>query len=185
MHKPAGNRIDSLLASIEGIARRPITLIAPISPLWPKPHTPIVQKRCGASGYCFSASHRREQATPQGQQTTQETPRIEEDDFDANLARLMQDITAQTPGKRRKTCLRTRASLEDFKNRKQSNAKPPIWIMLMAIFKMISALKLTACLPRIWIKALLRYRRVQLSPRRQAMIRQNHPPSGRICRYQG
>ena len=55
-------------------------------------------------------------------QTTQETPRIEEDDFDANLARLMQDITAQTPGKKDEPVLRTRASLEDFK--KQETGQP-------------------------------------------------------------
>ena len=65
-------------------------------------------------------------------QITQETPPIEKDDFDANLAGLMQDITVQTPGKKDEPVLRTRVSLEDFKKQKTAQLRQtPIWMALM------------------------------------------------------
>ncbi|MDP6217325.1 MAG: hypothetical protein QF526_01360 [Alphaproteobacteria bacterium] len=120
MHKPAGNRIDSLLASIEGLhaqanyadgGHQPS--VAPDTAKSDVVHLDTVLARR------IEENRQRPQAS---RQTTQKTPRIEEDDFDANLARLMQDITAQTPGRKDEPVLRTRASLEDFK--KQETGQP-------------------------------------------------------------
>ncbi|NBX07639.1 MAG: hypothetical protein EBR12_06165 [Proteobacteria bacterium] len=120
MHKPAGNRIDSLLASIEGLhaqanyadsGHQPS--VAPDTARSDVVHLDTVLAR--------RTEENRQRPQASGQ-TTQKTPRIEEDDFDANLARLMQDITAQTPGRKDEPVLRTRASLEDFK--KQETEQP-------------------------------------------------------------
>lgn len=120
MQKPAGNKIDSLLASIEGLhaqanyadsGHQPS--VAPDTAKSDVVHLDTVLAR--------RTEENRQRPQASGQ-TTQKTPRIEEDDFDANLARLMQDITAQTPGKKDEPVLRTRASLEDFK--KQETGQP-------------------------------------------------------------
>ena len=120
MHKPAGNKIDSLLASIEGLHAQ--------ANYADSGHQPSVAPDTAKSDVVHldtvlarrtEESRQRPQASGQ---TTQKTPRIEEDDFDANLARLMQDITAQTPGRKDEPVLRTRASLEDFK--KQETGQP-------------------------------------------------------------
>ena len=120
MHKPAANRIESLLASIEGLhaqanyadgGHQPS--VAPDTAKSDVVHLDTVLARR------TEESRQRPQASGQ---TTQKTPRIEKDDFDANLARLMQDITAQTPGKKDEPVLKTRASLEDFK--KQETGQP-------------------------------------------------------------
>jgi len=112
MQKPAGNSIDSLLASIEGLhaqanyadgGHQPS--VAPDTAKSDVVHLDTVLAR--------RTEESRQRPKASGQ-TTQKTPRIEEDDFDANLARLMQDITAQTPGRKDEPVLRTRASLEDF-----------------------------------------------------------------------
>ncbi|MGB1396150.1 MAG: hypothetical protein ACPG7D_09025, partial [Candidatus Puniceispirillaceae bacterium] len=88
MHKPAGNKIDSLLASIEGLhaqanhadsGHQPS--VAPDTAKSDVVHLDTVLARR------TEESRQRPQASGQ---TTQKTPRIEEDDFDANLARLMQ-----------------------------------------------------------------------------------------------
>ena len=123
MRKPAGNRIDSLLASIEGLHaqanhadsghRPPVAEGAyPETPKSDVVHLDTVLAR-------RTEFYQHPQASGQ---TTQKTPRIEEDDFDANLAKLMQDVTAQTPGKKDEPVLRARASLEDFK--KQETGQP-------------------------------------------------------------
>lgn len=120
MQKPAGNKIDSLLASIEGLhaqanyadsGHQPS--VAPDTAKSDVVHLDTVLAR--------RTEENRQRPQASGQ-TTQKTPRIEEDDFDANLARLMQDITAQTPGRKDEPVLRTRASLEDFK--KQETGQP-------------------------------------------------------------
>ena len=120
MQKPAGNRIDSLLASIEGLhaqanyadgGHQPS--VAPDTAKSDVVHLDTVLAR--------RTEENRQRPQASGQ-TTQKTSRIEEDDFDANLARLMQDITAQTPGRKDEPVLRTRASLEDFK--KQETGQP-------------------------------------------------------------
>jgi hypothetical protein len=120
MHKPAGNRIESLLASIEGLHAQ--------ANYADGGHQPSVAPDTAKSDvlHLDTVLARRTEESRQrpkaSGQTTQKTPRIEEDDFDANLARLMQDITAQTPGKKDEPVLRTRASLEDFK--KQETGQP-------------------------------------------------------------
>ena len=120
MQKPAGNKIDSLLASIEGLhaqanyadgGHQPS--VAPDTAKSDVVHLDTVLAR--------RTEENRQRPQASGQ-TTQKTSRIEEDDFDANLARLMQDITAQTPGRKDEPVLRTRASLEDFK--KQETGQP-------------------------------------------------------------
>ena len=120
MQKPAGNKIDSLLASIEELhaqanyadgGHQPS--VAPDTAKSDVVHLDTVLVRR------TKESRQRPQASGQA---TQKTSRIEEDDFDANLARLMQDITAQTPVKKDEPVLRTRASLEDFK--KQETGQP-------------------------------------------------------------
>ena len=175
MQKPAGNKIDSLLASIEGLHAQ--------ANYADSGHQPSAAPDTAKSDvvHLDTVLARRTEESRQrpkvSGQTTQKTPRIEEDDFDANLARLMQDITAQTPGKKDEPVLRTRASLEDFK--KQETGQPRQTPYLDSDNRdnpTIFAQKLTACLPPIWIKALLRYWRVQLSPRKRPIIRQNHPP---------
>ena len=160
MHKPAGNRIDSLLASIEGLHAQANHADSGHQSSMAQAAFPDRAKSDVVHLDTVLARRTEEnrQRPKVSGQTTQKTPRIAEDDFDANLARLMQDITAQTPGKKDEPVLRTRASLEDFKKQETAQlAKPPIWMALMAIAQTISALKLTACLPPIWIKALLRY----------------------------
>ena len=120
MQKPAGNRIDSLLASIEGLHAQ--------ANYADSGHQPSVAPDTAKSDvvHLDTVLARRTEESRQhpkvSGQTTQKTPRIEEDDFDANLARLMQDITAQTPGRKDEPVLRTRASLEDFK--KQETGQP-------------------------------------------------------------
>lgn len=120
MHKPAGNKIDSLLASIEGLHAQ--------ANYADSGHQPSVAPDTAKSDvvHLDTVLARRTEESRQrpkvSGQTTQKTPRIEEDDFDANLARLMQDITAQTPGRKDEPVLRTRASLEDFK--KQETGQP-------------------------------------------------------------
>ena len=120
MHKPAGNRIESLLASIEGLHAQANCAdgghqpsVAPDTAKSDVVHLDTVLAR--------RTEESRQRPKVSGQ-TTQKTPRIEEDDFDANLARLMQDIIAQTPGRNDEPVLRTRASLEDFK--KQETGQP-------------------------------------------------------------
>ena len=120
MQKPAGNKIDSLLASIEGLHAQ--------ANYADSGHQPSVAPDTAKSDvvHLDTVLARRTEESRQrpkaSGQTTQKTPRIEEDDFDANLARLMQDITAQTPGRKDEPVLRTRASLEDFK--KQETVQP-------------------------------------------------------------
>lgn len=120
MQKPAGNKIDSLLASIEGLHAQ--------ANYADSGHQPSVAPDTAKSDvvHLDTVLARRTEESRQrpkvSGQTTQKTPRIEEDDFDANLARLMQDITAQTPGRKDEPVLRTRASLEDFK--KQETGQP-------------------------------------------------------------
>ena len=110
-------------------------------------------------------------------QTTQKTPRIEEDDFDANLARLMQDITAQTPGKKDEPVLRTRASLEDFKKQETGQPRQTPYLDsadgdspndIRTEIDSLLAPYLDKSSSKVW--------RVQLSPRRRPINRQNHPP---------
>ncbi len=184
MHKPAGNKIDSLLASIEGLhaqanhadgGHQPS--VAPDTAKSDVVHLDTVLAR--------RTEENRQRPQASGQ-TTQKTPRIEEDDFDANLARLMQDITAQTPGKKDKPVLRTRASLEDFK--KQETGQPRQTPYLDSadgdspndIRTEIDSL-LAPYLDKSSSKVMAR----SAQPRRRPIIRQNHPPSGRVCRYQG
>lgn len=124
MHKSARNRIDSLLSSIEG-------LHAEANNADSGHHAPMAQAAYPDRAksdvvHLDTVLARRTEENRQrpkaSGQTTQKTPRIEEDDFDANLAKLMQDITAQTPGRKDEPDLRTRASLEDFK--KQETVQP-------------------------------------------------------------
>ena len=120
MQKPAGNKIDSLLASIEGLHAQ--------ANYADGGHQPSVAPDTAKSDvvHLDTVLARRTEESRQhpkvSGQTTQKTPRIEEDDFDANLARLMQDITAQTSGRKDEPVLRTLASLEDFK--KQETGQP-------------------------------------------------------------
>lgn len=120
MHKPAGNRIESLLASIEGLHAQANYADGGHQPPMDQAAAPDTAKSDVVHLDTVLARRTEEnRQRPQASgQTTQKTPRIEEDDFDANLARLMQDITAQTPGKKDEPVLRTRASLEDFKKQK-------------------------------------------------------------------
>ncbi|MGB0521017.1 MAG: hypothetical protein ACPGKU_08350 [Candidatus Puniceispirillaceae bacterium] len=124
MHKPAGNKIDSLLASIEGLHAQANHADSGHQPPMDQAAAPDTAKSDVVHLDTVLARRTEEsRQRPQASgQTTQKTPRIEEDDFDANLARLMQDITAQTPGKKDEPVLRTRASLEDFK--KQETGQP-------------------------------------------------------------
>ena len=124
MYKPARNRIDSLLASIEGLhAQANHADSGPQPPMaqaaYPDTAKSDVVRLDTILARRTEDSRQRPQASGQ---TTQKTPRLKEDNFDANLARLMQDITAQTPGKKDEPVLRTRASLEDFK--KQETEQP-------------------------------------------------------------
>ena len=121
MHKPAGNRIDSLLASIEGLHAQANNAdsgqqpsVAPDTAKSDVVHLDTVLAR--------RTEESRQRPKVSGQ-TTQKTPRIAEDDFDANLARLMQDITAQTPGKKDEPVLRTGANLEDFKKQETEQTR--------------------------------------------------------------
>jgi len=124
MRKPAGNRIDSLLASIEGLHAQANHADSGHQPSVAQAAYPDMAKSDVVHLDTVLARRTEEnrQRSQASGQTTQKTPRIEEDDFDANLARLMQDITAQTPGKKDEPVLRTRASLEDFK--KQDTGQP-------------------------------------------------------------
>lgn len=124
MHKQAGNRIDSLLASIEGLHAQanhadtghqpPMAQVAPPD----RAKSDVVH----LDTVLARRTEKNRQRPKASGQTTQKTPRIEEDDFDANLARLMQDITAQTPGRKEEPVLRTRTSLDDFE--KQEIGQP-------------------------------------------------------------
>ena len=120
MHKPAGNKIDSLLASIEGLHAQANHADSGHQSSMAQAAFPDRAKSDVVHLDTVLARRTEEnrQRPQASKQTTQKTPRIEEDDFDANLARLMQDITAQTPGKKDEPVLRTRASLEDFKKQK-------------------------------------------------------------------
>ena len=123
MRKPAENRIESLLASIEGLhaqANYANSQQAPAAQLVNpgNANSDVVHLDTVLARRTEENRHRPRASG----QITQKTARIEEDDFDANLARLMQDIAKQTPGKKGEPVPETRASLEDFE--KQETGLP-------------------------------------------------------------
>ena len=123
MRKPAENRIESLLASIEGLhaqANYANSHQAPAAQLvnLGNANSDVVHLDTVLASRTEENRHRPRASG----QITQKTARIEEDDFDANLARLMQDIAKQTPGKKDEPVPETRASLEDFE--KQETGLP-------------------------------------------------------------